>query len=112
MKKGCLIFFFTIASIVMALMFCLVVLILIDCKGMPGEDEFRNDFLKVHPSAEIVSIYWDGEDCGAIYFIVKYRLPGEEAIKEDVWYYSKSGGGKWTNTRRESTGRVVPPGPP
>lgn len=60
----------------------------------------KQDFERTHPSAVLVE-YGVGEGDGAAAYVhLKYRQPGSDEVREEVWQYIKNNDGNWilTNT--------------
>ena len=69
--------------------------------GNPSNDDVRNDFLKEHPKAKIISIYPGEGDGGAVYMHINYQLPPSEVIHKEIWQYIDNNQSQWTLSNKE-----------
>lgn len=76
--------------------------------GVPGEGEVRSDFRKEHPSYEVVSAGPGEGDGGAVYYVIKYRKPGDDSVYEVEWQYMDRGGERWELTNRGREKKLGP----
>jgi hypothetical protein len=84
--------------------FAIFLLVAISCGGPPSNHEIKQEFLKEHQNAVILSVGTGEGDSENVYMHIKYRLPGNDTEMEDVWLYQDLGSEKWENTWRRSTG--------
>ena len=84
----------------------LVPLFAAGCFG-PREKDVRADFLRANPGA-LIEMATPGEgDGAAVYYHIRYRVPGDTILREVEWQYMKNTDGEWHNTWRDSAQPVV-----
>ena len=79
----------------------LLPLSLAGCFG-PREKDVRADFLRSNPGVRIEMAAPGEGDGAAVYYHIRYRVPGDTALHEVVWQYMKAPDGEWRNTSRGS----------
>lgn len=79
-------------------------LLLAGCSG-PNESSIRSAFQRTRPSAEIVSLGPGEGDGDHVYYHIRYRLPSDSAVREEVWGYRKGPDGGWTRFSTDSRPR-------
>jgi hypothetical protein len=67
----------------------------------PRAADVRAEYLRAHPGSQIVSAEPGEGDFSAVYYHVRYRAPGDSAVREEIWQYIKQSDGTWRNTHRE-----------
>lgn len=70
--------------------------------NVPDKDRVRGDFLKEHPTYEIISIGVGEGDSSAVYFHIQYKKPGDAKIYEDVWQYLQKKDQGWVLAHKET----------
>ena len=71
------------------------------CSMPPSDDYVRAEFLRENPSFQVESVGVGEGDGSAAYFHIRYRKPGEETLREDVWQYLNPDG-KWRLNHKET----------
>jgi len=79
-----------------------VVAILAAC-GVPSNSDVRRDFLAIYPNATVVDLGVGEGDASDAYFHIKYRLPPDTSLLEQVWLYQRGADDRWTVTHRDSS---------
>jgi hypothetical protein len=79
-----------------------MVLILLGC-GIPREEDVRAEFLADNHGAAVESTGPGEGDASNVYFHIRYRLPGDSTLWEQVWLYQKDADGLWHVTSRDTT---------
>ena len=77
-------------------------LLLVACSG-PAASSIRSEFQRARPNAEIVSLGTGEGDADHVYYHIRYRLPSDPAVHEEVWGYHKGPDGRWTRFSTDST---------
>jgi hypothetical protein len=77
------------------------VLFLTACGG-PSDNDVRNTFLAGAPQAQIQDLGPGEGDGGNVYYHIKYRIPPDTILWEQVWLYQKGSDGKWSITWRDT----------
>ena len=69
----------------------------------PGDSAVRTEFLADHPQATVTFVGpGEGDDANVLYHI-RYRLPADTTVWEQVWLYQKGPNGRWQVTHRDSS---------
>jgi len=71
--------------------------------GGPSSNEVRATFLIEAPQAHIESLGPGEGDGGNVYYHVRYRIPPDTVLWEQVWLYQKGTDGTWSITWRDTT---------
>ena len=79
-----------------------VAAILVGC-GVPSTNDVRRDFLAVYPNARVVDLGPGEGDSDDVYYHIRYRLPPDSTVLEQVWLYQRGAGDRWTVTHRDSS---------
>ena len=79
-----------------------LVLSLLGC-GVPRKEDVRATFLAENPGATVESAGPGEGDGNNVYFHIRYRLPGDSTLREQVWLYQKGPDGSWRVTSRDSS---------
>ena len=79
----------------------LALLLLAGC-GQPSSDRVQDDFLALHPTALIVEAGAGEGDFDHALWCIRYRLPADTLLREQVWLYQRSSGDEWGVIRRDS----------
>jgi hypothetical protein len=87
----------------------LLLLPLIAACTSPDDEEVRATFLADHPSAIIESIAPGEGDDRNVQLHIRYRVPGDSTLWENVWLYQKGAAGRW---QLRSKGGAREPAPP
>ena len=72
------------------------------CSHAPSDAEVRAEFMREHPSFQVESVDVGEGDGSAAYFHIRYRMPGDAAIQEDVWQYLDTGEKRWRINHKET----------
>jgi hypothetical protein len=78
----------------------------------PDENEVRATFLADNPTAIIESIGPGEGDDSNVYLHIRYRVPGDSTLWENVWLYQKGVSGRWQLTSKGSAREPAPRGRP
>ena len=82
------------------------VLALTSCSRAPSDAQVRAEFLREHPSF-LVEFVGVGEGDGSVaYFHIRYRVPGDASVHEDVWQYLDTGDKRWRLNHKETLTRA------
>ncbi len=78
----------------------LLALLLSGCDA-PGDDRVRSDFLKEHPSSEIVFIGVGEGDSDTAYYVIRYKNAGDGKTFTEEWQYLKEDKRGWVLNHRQ-----------
>jgi hypothetical protein len=78
------------------------ILFLAACGG-PSNNDVRRTFLAEAPQAQIEDLGPGEGDGDNVYYYIKYRIPPDTILKEQVWLYQRGTDGKWSVTWRDTT---------
>jgi hypothetical protein len=78
------------------------VLLLAACGG-PTDTDVRRTFLADAPEAQIEGLGPGEGDGGNVYYHIRYRLPPDTTVWEQIWLYQRGNDGKWSITWRDTT---------
>ena len=70
--------------------------------GVPSDSEVEEAFKMEHPTYTIVFVGVGEGDGSAAYFHIKYKRPGDDRLREDIWQYLDTGGESWVLNHKES----------
>jgi hypothetical protein len=71
--------------------------------GVPSHRDVRRDFLALYPNATVVDVAVGEGDAADAYFDIKYRLPPDTSVLEQVWLYQRGADDRWGVTHRDSS---------
>jgi hypothetical protein len=72
------------------------------CSRAPSDAQVRAEFIQEHPSFQVDSVAVGEGDGSAAYFHIRYRLPGDATVHEDVWQYLDTGDKRWRVNHKET----------
>jgi hypothetical protein len=72
------------------------------CSRAPTDAQVRAEFSQEHPSFHVESVGVGEGDGSAAYFHIRYRVPGDSAVREDVWQYLDTGDKRWRVNHKET----------
>ena len=75
---------------------------MISCSRAPSDAAVRADFVREHPDYRVESVGVGEGDGSAAYFHIRYRTPGDNTLREDVWQYLDTGEKQWRLNHKET----------
>jgi hypothetical protein len=76
--------------------------LLLACGRFPSEEVVKADFLKQHPTWNVLSIHVGEGDAAAAYYHIRYRRPDGAQLFEEVWLYLHEGEEGWKLRHQEA----------
>ena len=80
----------------------LLAFFMISCSRAPSDAVVRADFVREHPDYRVESVGVGEGDGSAAYFHIRYRTPGDNTVREDVWQYLDTGEKQWRLNHKET----------
>jgi hypothetical protein len=71
--------------------------------GAPTASEVKAAFLGENPQALIFSVGTGEGDADNLYYHIRYRLPPDTTLWQQVWLYQRGADGRWGVTYRDTT---------
>jgi hypothetical protein len=78
-----------------------VCIFLTSCGDTPNDRKVEADFLKQHPTWEVLSVNVGEGDASAAYYHIRYKRPGESQVYEEIWQYLNEGQSVWKLSHQE-----------